>query len=238
MSNKIKSTYYSDTNPQPICAYTVGLGNVDNTSDADKPISTATQTALDLKLDDNGVFDWAKSELPFTASEISDTYNSAADCFVTNPENFADGKPYFRYHAGSKNFTWTNPNPVKGALTLTVMGYSQWSSKTVGQEFTAIVFNYSDGTTDRVNLKHGQLITYTTNSNKTVVSFRGNYDLENWVLLDLTTLKITAPSDTPAPFVDKSDVVSPDENAVEGQAADAKSVWDMIGDVKSLIDGM
>ena len=28
---------------------TVGLGNVDNTSDADKPISTATQTALDLK---------------------------------------------------------------------------------------------------------------------------------------------------------------------------------------------
>lgn len=27
----------------------VGLGNVDNTSDANKPISTATQTALDLK---------------------------------------------------------------------------------------------------------------------------------------------------------------------------------------------
>ena len=29
----------------------VGLGNVDNTSDADKPISTATQTALDDKLE-------------------------------------------------------------------------------------------------------------------------------------------------------------------------------------------
>ena len=28
----------------------VGLGNVDNTSDADKPVSTATQTALDFKL--------------------------------------------------------------------------------------------------------------------------------------------------------------------------------------------
>lgn len=28
---------------------TVGLGNVDNTSDADKPVSTATQTALDGK---------------------------------------------------------------------------------------------------------------------------------------------------------------------------------------------
>lgn len=30
---------------------TVGLGNVDNTSDTDKPISTATQTALDGKMD-------------------------------------------------------------------------------------------------------------------------------------------------------------------------------------------
>lgn len=30
----------------------VGLGNVDNTSDASKPISTATQTALDLKVDE------------------------------------------------------------------------------------------------------------------------------------------------------------------------------------------
>jgi hypothetical protein len=32
----------------------VGLGNVDNTSDADKPISTATQTALDAKLNLSG----------------------------------------------------------------------------------------------------------------------------------------------------------------------------------------
>lgn len=29
---------------------TVGLGNVDNTSDADKPVSIATQTALNLKI--------------------------------------------------------------------------------------------------------------------------------------------------------------------------------------------
>jgi len=33
----------------------VGLGNVDNTSDADKPVSTATQTALNAKADDSGV---------------------------------------------------------------------------------------------------------------------------------------------------------------------------------------
>jgi hypothetical protein len=33
----------------------VGLGNVDNTSDANKPVSTATQTALNAKADDNAV---------------------------------------------------------------------------------------------------------------------------------------------------------------------------------------
>lgn len=33
----------------------VGLGNVDNTSDVDKPVSTATQAALDLKANDNAV---------------------------------------------------------------------------------------------------------------------------------------------------------------------------------------
>jgi len=39
----------------------VGLGNVDNTSDASKPVSTATQTALDLKVDES-LFD-AKGDL-------------------------------------------------------------------------------------------------------------------------------------------------------------------------------
>lgn len=37
-------------NPHSVTKSQVGLGNVDNTSDADKPISTATQGALDLKV--------------------------------------------------------------------------------------------------------------------------------------------------------------------------------------------
>lgn len=40
----------------------VGLGNVDNTSDANKPVSTATQTALDLKANDNAVVHLSGSE--------------------------------------------------------------------------------------------------------------------------------------------------------------------------------
>jgi hypothetical protein len=41
----------STSNPHSVTAAQVGLGNVDNTSDADKPVSTAQQTALDLKAD-------------------------------------------------------------------------------------------------------------------------------------------------------------------------------------------
>ena len=39
------------SNPHNVTKSQVGLSNVDNTSDVDKPISTATQNALDLKLD-------------------------------------------------------------------------------------------------------------------------------------------------------------------------------------------
>ena len=39
------------SNPHSVTKAQVGLGNVDNTSDADKPISTATQTALNNKVD-------------------------------------------------------------------------------------------------------------------------------------------------------------------------------------------
>lgn len=39
------------SNPHSVTKTQVGLGSVDNTADADKPVSTATQTALDLKAD-------------------------------------------------------------------------------------------------------------------------------------------------------------------------------------------
>jgi hypothetical protein len=59
-STTASSTYAPINNPTftgtvaGISATMVGLGNVDNSSDADKPISTATQTALDGKLSLSG----------------------------------------------------------------------------------------------------------------------------------------------------------------------------------------
>jgi hypothetical protein len=50
-------TYSSPTitTPTGIVKGDIGLGNVDNTSDANKPVSTATQTALDLKANTSGL---------------------------------------------------------------------------------------------------------------------------------------------------------------------------------------
>ncbi len=50
----------------------VGLGNVDNTSDADKPISTATQSALDAKLA-------ASTATSTYATKISPTFTGTVD---------------------------------------------------------------------------------------------------------------------------------------------------------------
>ena len=54
-ASQVKSAYdhsvVTTGNPHSVTKTDVGLGNVDNTSDANKPVSTATQTALDNKID-------------------------------------------------------------------------------------------------------------------------------------------------------------------------------------------
>jgi hypothetical protein len=75
-------------NPHAVTKADVGLGNVNNTSDLNKPISTATQAALDLKLD---------SVVGGTGITIDNTdpnnpiINSSADLSVTLQEAFENG---------------------------------------------------------------------------------------------------------------------------------------------------
>ena len=59
LGNDDHTQYHNDArhalitgNPHGVTNAEVGLGNVDNTSDADKPVSTLQQTALDLKIDE------------------------------------------------------------------------------------------------------------------------------------------------------------------------------------------
>ena len=59
------------TNPHGTTKSDVGLGNVDNTSDADKPVSTAQQAALDLKTDLTTFNTHASRHLPSGADPLA-----------------------------------------------------------------------------------------------------------------------------------------------------------------------
>lgn len=80
-----------------ITASMVGLGNVDNTSDANKPVSTATQTALNAKLDSSG-FTYASITIP-VYSAIGDL-PSAADNHGRWAHVHGEGAMYFA-HGGA-----------------------------------------------------------------------------------------------------------------------------------------
>lgn len=49
LAEQLQAHLSNYNNPHQVTKAQIGLGNVDNTSDADKPVSTATQAALDLK---------------------------------------------------------------------------------------------------------------------------------------------------------------------------------------------
>ena len=81
------------SNPHGVTKEQVGLGNVDNTSDLDKPISTATQNALNLKAD---------------KSEISSLYRPKGSVATVNdlPTNAQVGDVYDVQSTGM-NYVWT-----------------------------------------------------------------------------------------------------------------------------------
>lgn len=73
-ANSITDHIADKENPHNVTVEQLGLENVDNTSDLDKPISTATQEALDLKAD--------KSDVEESFEEVNES--------ITNLQNTID----------------------------------------------------------------------------------------------------------------------------------------------------
>jgi hypothetical protein len=75
----------------------VGLGNVDNTSDANKPVSTATQTALDLKANTSAITELAQdavAEALVPGSGIATSYNDGANTITVSVDSTVATKTY------------------------------------------------------------------------------------------------------------------------------------------------
>ena len=81
----------------------VGLGNVDNTSDLNKPISTATQNALNTKADDNSVVHIEGYEIV----NGEKTFSKA----VTNPVSPTDD-----FHLTNKAYVDSKVSDVEGQI--------------------------------------------------------------------------------------------------------------------------
>jgi hypothetical protein len=119
--------YRGDKTFQTLDKSVVGLGNVDNTSDANKPVSTSTQTALNLKVN---IADTAGMLNPYlrkldTAS-LSNRINNAGLPTTGNATGnimYWNGSAWVRLPAGSNGqilqinggiLEWTNPAFVCG----------------------------------------------------------------------------------------------------------------------------
>lgn len=72
VQNHSELTLDDGTNPHGTTKADVGLGNVDNTSDLDKSISTATQAALDLKYDASNPSNYVDAAGASTAAPVQD----------------------------------------------------------------------------------------------------------------------------------------------------------------------
>jgi hypothetical protein len=106
----------------------VGLANVDNTTDANKPVSTATQTALDLKLDSSTAASTyltqalASTGYVAVAQPSIDYYitNSGSGAYLVNgvsngPVEFIKGKKYRVHVAATGHPFWIQT--VSGAYS-------------------------------------------------------------------------------------------------------------------------
>jgi len=127
LTNKTLTSPVINT-PTGITKTDVGLANVDNTTDANKPISTATQTALDLKVDES-LFD-AKGDLlvasadntPAKLSVGTNGYLLTANSSATNGVEWAAAPvslPSQSTHAG-KYLTTDGTNASWGTLVVPI----------------------------------------------------------------------------------------------------------------------
>lgn len=98
-------------------ASAVGLGNVDNTADSAKPVSTAQATALALKVD--------KDYNPTSNHTGTDIVKPNSTVFIVNPPAASQGI----FFANFGQTVWTSPqNLTGGGHTCGVMGWSVHNS--------------------------------------------------------------------------------------------------------------
>lgn len=149
---------FSDTTGKLLKAVTptkslVGLGNVDNTSDAAKPVSTATQTALDLKAPLASPALTGAPTAP-TATAGTNTTQLATTAFVTAAANL-------KANLASPTFTGTPAAPTATAGTST--------TQLATTAFVTTADNLKANISDTINAQTGTTYTLVAGDNGKVI---------------------------------------------------------------------
>ncbi len=114
---QIDSHLASIANPHTVTKAQVGLGSVDNTTDAAKPVSTAQQTALNLKQDK------AWETLERLAATVATSLATAVDItglnFAVNNGEVWAFDVYLRVvgNTAGMKYTWTHPGGTVSKIT-------------------------------------------------------------------------------------------------------------------------
>lgn len=146
-----------------ITASDVGLGNVDNTSDLNKPISSATQTALNLK---------ANSADVYTSAQTDSAISSAIDSALSSVFVYKGSKASYDQLPSSWNKKWDvwnvetahTTDPVFDAGTNVAWNGSGWDPL-AGTINLSWYFNKNSDTSDNITQWSTNL--FVTSSEKT-----------------------------------------------------------------------
>ncbi len=86
----------NESNPHNVTKEQVGLGNVDNTSDIDKPVSTAQQNALDSAVSTHNISDSSHNDIRLLISELTTRLSTLADSDDTTLDQLSEIVAYIK----------------------------------------------------------------------------------------------------------------------------------------------
>lgn len=121
------SSVNGKTGAVELAADDVGLGNVDNTSDANKPISTATQTALNGKLDKTAVVDVTADAIKGQAADakaVRDAINRVNSAIEAKQDHLTEQDKQEIVSTGMTTALWTDEEAqiIRGRLAMVKNG--------------------------------------------------------------------------------------------------------------------
>jgi hypothetical protein len=168
----------------------VGLGNVDNTSDLDKPVSTATQTELDLKADTTDLALKADLASPtFTGTPAAPTPATADNSTTLATTAFVKNQSYVldsdaMHLAGTETATGLKTfAPAGGGFPS--LGSTLWSvivgDRVAADGIAALLLNPTTGASDGVG------ITFSNSDDLLKISDYGTGGAPLLVSIDRTT---------------------------------------------------